>query len=336
MDQPAERVQDLWFEDGNLVIQAGNSQYRVYRGVLAMHSPIFQDMLSLPQPPDSELVEGCPLVRLTDSEEEVTSFLKAIFHPIFFMPFPAPTEIHIIIGCLRLSHKYGVDYLRRRALVHLSSGYRTKLSELDAMAYIDDSDGSLVSFEMRSWPWAKQWAYIIAAIDVAREVDAPWILPCAFYDLATLYPGFFVGDVQHGVVYNGLSIKLSASDQIAFLQGHMKQVVSSTVDILRFLTHPRRIDGCASPLECTSERMEALDYNAGNLEANICLPLQLWDSDDWEWLKELCPVCLPTLKKTHQDARQAFWDKLPELYNLLPWEELERLKVAAIGTSLFR
>lgn len=82
-NQPLEpqRVQELWFEDGNIVIQAGNSLYRVYRGVLATHSSVFKDMLSFPQPPDSELVEGCPIVRLPDSDREVTPFLKALFDP---------------------------------------------------------------------------------------------------------------------------------------------------------------------------------------------------------------------------------------------------------------
>jgi hypothetical protein len=76
---PVQRVEELWFEDGNLVIQAGNTLFRVYRGVLAARSPVFYDMLSFPQPSDSELVEGCPLVRLHDSASEVTVFLKAIF-----------------------------------------------------------------------------------------------------------------------------------------------------------------------------------------------------------------------------------------------------------------
>ena len=73
------RVQELWFEDGNLIIQAGNSQFRVYRGVLAARSSVFRDMLSFPQPPESELVEGCPVVLLHDSGAEVAVFLRAIF-----------------------------------------------------------------------------------------------------------------------------------------------------------------------------------------------------------------------------------------------------------------
>jgi hypothetical protein len=83
-----QHVQELWFDDGNIVIQAGNRQFRVYRGVLAARSTVFQDMLSFPQPPDSELVEGCPLVQLHDSTAEVTVLLKAIFDSgwVFLLP----------------------------------------------------------------------------------------------------------------------------------------------------------------------------------------------------------------------------------------------------------
>ncbi|KAJ7119162.1 hypothetical protein C8R44DRAFT_540134, partial [Mycena epipterygia] len=125
------RIPELWFEDGNLIIQAGNSQFRVYRGVLATRSPVFQDMLSFPQPPDSELIAGCPLVRLQDSASEVTAFLKSIFDSGYFLfTTPVQTEFEAIAGILRLSHKYGVDYLCRRAFVHLSSYYPSTFFDL--------------------------------------------------------------------------------------------------------------------------------------------------------------------------------------------------------------
>jgi len=36
-DKP-QRVEALWFEDGNIILQAGTAQYRVYRGTLARES----------------------------------------------------------------------------------------------------------------------------------------------------------------------------------------------------------------------------------------------------------------------------------------------------------
>ncbi|KAJ6500862.1 hypothetical protein C8R45DRAFT_979372 [Mycena sanguinolenta] len=331
------RVQDLWFEDGNLVISAGNSQYRVYRGILALHSPVFQDMFSFPQPPDSdsEMVDGCPIVRLTDAEEEVTSFLKAIFHPTFFPSFPAQTKFHTIVGCLRLGHKYGVDYLRRRALIHLSSGYRTKLSDLDALVFLRNGSEEHLPSKTRSWiaeETERGGITIIEAIKLAREVDAPWILPHAFHCLAIYYDP---GEPDSGSNFNGAALELSAPDQQSIARGHSKQVLSSATEILRFLSHPLNITGCISPSVCISKRLRATERNRENLQINAAMPLEIWGSDEWKLLEGLCPTCLDVLKKKHANARQAFWDGLPELYDFPPWEELEKMKADAIGDNLF-
>jgi len=256
----------------------------------------------------------------------------------FFLPFPASTEFDIIASCLRLSHKYGVDYLHRRALIHLSSAYQTTLSDCDAASYYGNkSDARCPPAEIRSWEWPDTWSYYIFSIQLAREVDAPWILPYAFYCLATTYPRILseAPSIFHGVVHNGVSVGLSVQDQQSFALGHCNQNASSAVDILRFLSYPPEIQGCTSPQRCLSERLEAIELNRENLRLNGSHPLDLWGSEEWEWLEDLCPACLAVLKKTHQDARQAFWDKLPELYGLPPWEELEKLKAAAIGTNLF-
>ncbi|KAF8209431.1 hypothetical protein K438DRAFT_1666173 [Mycena galopus ATCC 62051] len=332
-----KRVEGLWFEDGNLIIQAGNTQYRVYRGVLAMHSPVFHDMFALPQPPDSELVNGCALVRLADSEEEVTSFLKAILHPGFFPSFPAQTEFHKIVGCLRLSHKYGVDYFRRRALVHLSSGYPTVLGIMNGMMYVGDLVGEMLEhpvMDMRSWN-SDNWGDTIVAIQLAREVDAPWILPLAFYYLAAAYSE--VGaSVFHSVSYNGGTVSLSTQDQHAFARGHSKQITGGTLDVLRFLSDPLDVPGCEKPAQCIKTRLQAVDRSREHVSLNGALPLKLWDYEQWEecqWLSGLCQVCGSLLRRNHSSARSAFWNGLPELYGLPPWEELERLHDAAIGTK---
>jgi hypothetical protein len=73
------RVLSLWFEDAQLVFQADNRQFRVHGDVLAAASPVFRDMLSLPQPTCEDFVDGCPLIRLQDSGLDVTYFFKAIY-----------------------------------------------------------------------------------------------------------------------------------------------------------------------------------------------------------------------------------------------------------------
>lgn len=72
---------DIWYHDGNVILQAGNTQFKVYQGALAEASSVFKDMFSFPQPPvaDTEPVQGCPVVRVSDSAEELKIVLQAIF-----------------------------------------------------------------------------------------------------------------------------------------------------------------------------------------------------------------------------------------------------------------
>ncbi|KAJ6479444.1 hypothetical protein C8R47DRAFT_953700, partial [Mycena vitilis] len=61
----------LWFKDGNLVLQAGDSTFRVYGGMLGAYSPIGHAMLELPQPGGGDSIQGCPVVRLDDSDGDL-------------------------------------------------------------------------------------------------------------------------------------------------------------------------------------------------------------------------------------------------------------------------
>ncbi|KAJ7110959.1 hypothetical protein C8R44DRAFT_799747 [Mycena epipterygia] len=111
---PLRQVEQLWFKDCGLVIRAGDLVFRVSGEILAAKSPVFQDMLQIPQPSTGEIVDGCPVVHLPDDPTDTTAFLRAIFDSEFFEPYPAPTDFDTIHGVLKLSHKYFVDYLRKR------------------------------------------------------------------------------------------------------------------------------------------------------------------------------------------------------------------------------
>ncbi|KAJ7733565.1 hypothetical protein DFH07DRAFT_894182 [Mycena maculata] len=320
---------DVWFDDGSLIIEAAGVLYRISRSVLAERSPIFKDTLSIPQPTDSETIDGCPVVHLYDSPEDVTPFLRAIFNSGFFMPYPAPTEFRILAGILRLSHKYEVDYLRRRALVHLSSAYSTQLPDLDATI-----EGDAVAWIRPSWTEDRISVHV-AAIGLARQVDAPWILPYAFYRAATIETSGAVQEILSSQLpaAQGWVTVLSRDDQTSFLKGYFAQSRCTITDILRFLYHPFMVEGCFSPQVCNLARLRALE----GLREELAIPtnpLYTWVEEDWQTVN-VCAVCLTSLRVAHRDARQAFWDNLPNIYDLPGWEELEQCKKAAIGDDLF-
>ncbi|KAJ7604131.1 hypothetical protein FB45DRAFT_939791 [Roridomyces roridus] len=330
VDNTPHRHPELWFDDGSIVIQAENTQFRVHRSILAARSPVFKDMLSFPQPLDAELVEGCPLVHLHDSAAELSVFLRAIFNSEFFMPFPVGTEFDIIVGVLRLSHKYEVEYLRRRALVHLSSGYATTLSKWDRIVhYIPTADNDRVpAMDIITWEWPRDPSYLAVLIPLVGEVGARWMLPSVFYHLSSRLAAFTPRRETLQDILNTID------DQIAFLRGHGIQSHSTFAEILTCLFE-KMDDSCPSPLACAQARLFGIDAASKETGPFPCSPLEVWDETTWKAFENyhLCSVCLPSLKAKHKAAREKFWQELPGHYGLPPWEELEKLKADEIGTS---
>ena len=74
-----KRDEELWFEDGTVVLVAGNVEFCVYKGLLADRSPVFKDMFSFPQPhsPPAEPAD-LPRVNLPDSAEDVRELLRML------------------------------------------------------------------------------------------------------------------------------------------------------------------------------------------------------------------------------------------------------------------
>lgn len=78
---------DLWFCDGSVILQAEFTLFRVHKSQLSRRSIIFSDMFTLAQPPvmsthatlADETYEGCPVVKLYDSAEDVANLLLALY-----------------------------------------------------------------------------------------------------------------------------------------------------------------------------------------------------------------------------------------------------------------
>jgi hypothetical protein len=76
----ATRSARIWVEDGNVIIQAQTSQFRVHRGILSCHSHVFKEIFAIPQPELGEpAVEGCPIHRLFDAAQDWENLLTLLY-----------------------------------------------------------------------------------------------------------------------------------------------------------------------------------------------------------------------------------------------------------------
>jgi hypothetical protein len=73
------RSSKFWFEDGNVVLQAEHTQFRLHRSVLSMHCSIFRDMFACSLPENGLTVDGCRLINLSETLEDVKNFVKILY-----------------------------------------------------------------------------------------------------------------------------------------------------------------------------------------------------------------------------------------------------------------
>ncbi|PPQ74638.1 hypothetical protein CVT24_004232, partial [Panaeolus cyanescens] len=116
----------IWMNDGNIILQAGQTQFKVYKEILSRSSCIFRDIFSLPQPHSDESMDSddCPIVVVHDSPEDMGHLLSAIF----FTPLGNPTvresmDFAKVSAYLRLGIKYEILDLRDHAIHRLKGQY---------------------------------------------------------------------------------------------------------------------------------------------------------------------------------------------------------------------
>ncbi|KAJ7645854.1 hypothetical protein B0H17DRAFT_1215832 [Mycena rosella] len=168
---------------------------------------------------------------LVHSAFDTTCFLKAIFHYDLFDAWPAHVDFHVVAGVLRLSQKYQVEPLKKRALVHLTERFPTTLEQFGCM---------------------EEWGvhpFLVA--NLAREVSADWILPptlaaCAWADPVHLVLG------THST---GARVSLAPSDAILCLNARDELTAKWTISLLDFLWTPLEISGCTTPIQCLNSRI---------------------------------------------------------------------------------
>jgi hypothetical protein len=220
-----------------------------------------------------------------------------------------------------------VEYLRRRALVHLSHDFPTTLSSFDGEESSTDFEEILTDPPHVS----DGISACVAVIQLARQVSALWLLPIAFYELATRDNATIQIALQCST-FNNHPAKLSGDDQILFLTssiliGHLEHKA------LSFLHSMESSAECSRGTRCEAARLKAI-AKAHLLITMVTspIPLQICSvSGVWGDLSKGCCVkCHNCLNEAHAMARQKIWDKLPGICGLPPWPELEKMKANAL------
>ena len=93
----------LYTPDANIILRSSDQvNFRVHKSVLAMSSPFFKELLSLPQPPDDELIDGLPVIQLSE-DAGLLDILVSLLYPI---PPVIPSSYEKVFALLAACQKY--------------------------------------------------------------------------------------------------------------------------------------------------------------------------------------------------------------------------------------
>ncbi|KAH9167982.1 hypothetical protein EDB89DRAFT_1855964, partial [Lactarius sanguifluus] len=92
--------------DANIIVRSSDKvNFRVRKSVLAMSSPFFKDLFSLPQPTDDELADGLPVIQLSEDADLLNSLIS-LFYPI---PPIIPPSYEKVFVLLAACQKYDME-----------------------------------------------------------------------------------------------------------------------------------------------------------------------------------------------------------------------------------
>ncbi|KAF7297746.1 BTB domain-containing protein [Mycena kentingensis (nom. inval.)] len=308
-----QRSKDYWFEDGSIVLQVESTQFRVAKTMLAMHSAVFKDMLSLPRPATEEpLIEGCPLVVLSDSSEDWEHLLGAMYSKLWYSdPGDGAPTIDQLAGVLRLSCKYDIPVFRERCATRL----RTLLPS--TLEGYDDSETALHEGNILHLPSPLPYFQLYTTlVKLAREVGLYSALPILFYKLCV-----HTGSES---IINGDSLsELSHADQVTCLRGRMKLFEDFPKGPQKWMDPRNKIIPCLFCVdseceEAVIERQSALLRSPRMMTAMLAEWPEALDG-------ELCGDCAQVGKTAHEIRRVECWKELPSYFGLPAWELLFKM-----------
>ncbi|KAF7978933.1 hypothetical protein HWV62_44141 [Athelia sp. TMB] len=304
---------DIWYDDGNIIVlQAQSTQFKVYRGILAQSSPVFNDMFMLPQPiaAGTQLVDGCLVVHLfDDSAAEVSYVLRALSGLQRYAVAEIEMPFAELSAFLCLGRKYDIPELYCEAQRRL---FREIPATLDAFDTFPERPNPQHWLSIQR----PQSPIYLELVILARRTGLLSILPYAFYRCCTRYPaGTLINGAKRS---DGSMLVLSAQDQLICLAGYRAMHDAQRATTLSWAWDPQAFfTTCTSPAVCRIARRSFIGLLS---HKSAIAGLIKWARTDGH--PDLCEACTGIVHQRHTTGRVQFWDMLPDLFGLPPWTEL--------------
>ena len=224
---------------------------------------------------------------------------------------PKDVPVNVVLSVARLSHKYEVQHLRRRSILHIEQNY-----SMDMDTFLSRADLDL------KIPWFFGLKTLLNIIATARYINALWVLPAAYYHCASMMDSHIL---RHTSSWNSSQ---HATVLLHVLSGLLNLQI---MDVAWYTLLETPCSECLHRERCALYRLargqehRLFITNAGRRPHTL---ICWWDRN---WLKNqycegLCAPCSSACMSAYESSRGDYWDKIPSAFNLPSWKELKLLK----------
>ncbi|GJJ09971.1 hypothetical protein Clacol_004196 [Clathrus columnatus] len=304
-----ERHPELYMSDGTVILVAGSTLFRIH--------PDTSHLTKFPlAPTTANLYDGCPVSILDDNSEDLGYFLKATMGLCHFES-DQPMSYPMASAILRLSSKYGVQCLRRKAMRHFQ--------RIIPQTYNDI--GQKESFDEVFGPDKLEWPHPFQLISLFRECRLRLFLPWTYYIACSLL-GFENLVVQYdngnpnakdtGIALLGwrslCAITRNIRNAVIMFSAQDCRADSYCNDAMRLAWMRKAADSVGCQAMAQWGLFTFLAGGTGGLK----------DEKDFIFNNgRPCLLCTKMWLKQEEDARAAIWSQLPRIFEFPDWKTLQ-------------
>ncbi|GBE89238.1 hypothetical protein SCP_1502460 [Sparassis crispa] len=307
-----QRSDEFWFTDGSIVLIAEGRAFRVHQSILAKNSQVFTDLFSISQPVEqrqSETIDGCPLVHLSDSADDLLHLLRAVYDGRNYLRHDRIAFARIA-ALVRMSHKYEIDDLLEDALARIRTCFPDDFDVWESETGEHDSS-SVMTFSPTD---------AITVVNLGRLTNTLSLLPVALYRCCQLRPQ----DLLSGSGEGDRVVEQLTTDDLARCIGARGVLVHEAIAMLRDIAAPVTSVYCRTHYICQEGMGEILSAMYDHCKDELSIPSgrihPLQSSSDVisqeASLCEVCDNCQLLLKSRDVEARERLWNRLPDIVGL--------------------
>ncbi|TBU41575.1 hypothetical protein BD309DRAFT_964953 [Dichomitus squalens] len=310
----------LWFADGNVVVVAQDTYFRVHQGVLALNSPIFRDILGdidyaqvrskkigVTIDRDETGADGT-VIRLSDSAHDFEHLLRIFYQGFDYLNTTRPDDFADLAAAARLAHKYDISRVLNEATARLQQLFPPSFEAWDANAKIRASK----RFRPED---------AIEAVNLCRALGrrdgGDDMLPAALYLCSQLEPG----KLLRGHRRADKTLEKLDMDDVELCLDLKKTFVENAADMAVKLHAGNVSENCRGGFWKNTCRSLLAQVRQGSMMSMVFKDA-LGGDPLGESLRKginameevgLCASCATMLRNRERDLRKAFWEKLPGL-----------------------